>query len=122
MWVTEFCLQLFAQKDKPILASHIHQEPLPMADAAPVQPEPKAAAKRSKARKKVVLRDVAQLKRHKEHLQQQLKKSIADLRTQLQKRRRILKRAGNLEPEDLAWLQEQLRLKREAQEAEATTG
>ena len=97
MWVTESCLQLFAQKDKPILASHIHQEPLPMADAAPVQPEPKAAAKR-------------------------LKKSIADLRTQLQKRRRILKRAGNLEPEDLAWLQEQLRLKREAQEAEATTG
>ena len=56
------------------------------------------------------------------HLQQQLKKSIADLRTQLQKRRRILKRAGNLEPEDLAWLQEQLRLKREAQEAEATAG
>ena len=34
----------------------------------------------------------------------------------------MLKRAGNLEPEDLAWLQEQLRLKREAQEAEATTG
>ena len=93
-----------------------------MAEAAPVQPEAKAAAKSTRARKKVVLRDVAQLKRHKEHLQKKLKRSIADLRTQLQKRRRILKRAGNLDPEDLAWLQEQLRLKREAQEAEATTG
>ena len=95
MWVTESCLQLSAQKDKPILASHIHREPLPMADAAPVQRAPATAIE---------------------------KKSIADLRTQLQKRRRILKRTGNLEPEDLAWLQEQLRLKREAQEAEATTG
>ena len=56
----------------------------------------------------MVLRDVAQLKRHKEHLQKQLKRSIADL--------------GNLDPEDLAWLQEQLRLKREAQKADATTG
>ena len=34
MWVTQSCLQLSAQKDVPILASHIHREPVPMADAA----------------------------------------------------------------------------------------
>ena len=48
-----------------------------MADNAPAQPEAEAAPKSKRARKKMVLRDVAQVKQQKEHLQKQLKESIA---------------------------------------------
>ena len=60
---------------------------------------------------KVRLQDVAVLKLQKEAFKKQVKEMAKDLRKQLQTRRRILKRAGNLDPEDLTWLQEQIRLK-----------
>ena len=118
MWVTQSCLQFSAQKEVPIWASPIHTSTCTHGRGCTRAAGGEGSCKEHESTEE----GCAPLKRHKEHLQKQLKRSIADLRTQLQKRRRILKRAGNLDPEDLAWLQEQLRLKREAQEAEATTG
>ena len=91
----------------PVRASHSAME------EESVHPQPKAkAAPKLRARRKVELQDIAALKQRKDTLKKELKELHAQCRVQMQKRRRLLKRAGNLDADDLAWLQEQARLKR----------
>ena len=78
---------------------------------AAAQPKAKAAPKQ-RARRKVELQDVAALKQQKDTLKKELKELYAHCRMQMQKRRRLLKRAGNLDADGHAWLQEQAQLKR----------
>ena len=69
------------------------------------QAKPKAAPK--KARKKVKMQDIGELKLKKDRLKKQLKELGAEVKLQLEKRRRLLRTAGNLDEEDLRWLQQQ---------------
>ena len=95
-----------------------------MADAADEQPEAKAqpvaeAAPRPRRLKKVKVCDLGRLKSRKEEVKKKLKEMTRDLKIQVQKRRRLVRKAGNLEEDELAWLQEQVREKKKNQQ-EAT--
>ena len=80
-------------------------------DSGLAQPKAKAEPKQ-RARRKVELQDVAALKQRKDTVKKELKELHAHCRVQMQKRRRLVKRAGNLDADDLAWLQELAQLKR----------
>ena len=77
------------------------------AEVGEAQAKPKAAPKPKKPRKKVKMQDVGELKLKKDQLKKQLKELGAKVKLQLQKRRRLLRKAGNLDEEDLRWLQQQ---------------
>ena len=87
-----------------------------MADAADGQPVAEAAP-RPRRLKKVKLCDLGRLKSRKEEVKKKLKEMTRDLKIQVQKRRRLVRKAGNLEEDELAWLQEQVREKKNQQEA-----
>ena len=53
------------------------------------------------------MQDIGALKLQKDRLKKQLKEFGADVKLQLQKRRRLLRKAGNLDEEGLRWLQQQ---------------
>ena len=95
-----------------------------MADAADEQPEAKGqpvaeAAPRPRRLKKVKLCDLGRLKSRKEEVKKKLKEMTRDLKIQVQKRRRLVRKAGNLEEDELAWLQEQVREKKKNQQEAA---
>ena len=95
-----------------------------MADAADKQPEAKGqpvaeAAPRPRRPKKVKLCDLGRLKSRKEEVKKKLKEMTRDLKIQVQKRRRLVRKAGNLEEDELAWLQEQVREKKKNQQEAA---
>ena len=77
------------------------------AEVQEAEAKAKAASKPKKPRKKVKMQDVGQLKLRKDQLKKQLKELSAEVKLQLQKRRRLLRKAGNLDEEDLRWLQQQ---------------
>ena len=70
------------------------------------------AAPRPRRLKKVKLCDLGRLKSRKEEVKKKLKEMTRDLKIQVQKRRRLVRKAGNLEEDELAWLQEQVREKK----------
>ena len=95
-----------------------------MADVPAGQAEAKAqpvaeAARRPRHQKKVKLCDLARLKSRKEEVKKRLKEMTKELKIQVQKRRRLLRKAGNLDEEDLAWLQEQAKEKKKNEQEAA---
>ena len=95
-----------------------------MADAAAGQAEAKAQpvaepARRPRHQKRVKLCDLARLKSRKEEVKNKLKEMTKELKIQVQKRRRLLRKAGNLDEEDLAWLQEQAKEKKKNEQEAA---
>ena len=77
------------------------------------------AARRPRHQKKVKLCDLARLKSRKEEVKKKLKEMTKELKIQVQKRRRLLRKAGNLDEEDLAWLQEQAKEKKKNEQEAA---
>ena len=63
--------------------------------------------------------DLAGLKSRKEEVKKKLKEMTKELKIQVQKRRRLLRKAGNLDEEDLAWLQEQAKEKKKNEQEAA---
>ena len=63
---------------------------------------PKAKGKSRKH--KVILTDVSVLKADRERVKQELKKLTKEVKIQMQKKRRVLKAANQMEDEDLLWL------------------
>ena len=63
--------------------------------------------------------DLARLKSRKEEVKKRLKEMTNELKIQVQKRRRLLRKAGNLDEEDLAWLQEQAKEKKKNEQEAA---